>query len=220
MAGAECAQNGSDFSLLRGHFHRELGGDFRSAQKPGADSALGILGGRIRLHCNKITKPDGAEFYDLNTSSLEGAIKFAANRQFIVPNPFHSRTGRTKTGKPAIKSDGQVKSRRFLVIEFDFRAFEWTEGFSRKESLDYQARLHWHLANEYPLCLLVYSGNESVHAWFATLRPAQLMCEAAELGADTRLWSLSQFTRMPAGRHANGTRQRVVFFQPENAVPL
>ena len=92
-----------------------------------------------------------------------------------------------------------MKSRRFLVIEFDFRAFEWTEDFSREESLDHQARLHWHLAHEYPLCLLVYSGNESVHGWYATCRPWKLMREAAELGADTRLWSVSQFTRMPWG---------------------
>ena len=46
------------------------------------------------------------------------------------------------------------------------------------------------------------------------------MTEAASLGADNRLWSRSQFTRMPWGRHANGERQRVIFFKPENAAPL
>jgi hypothetical protein len=88
---------------------------------------------------NKITKPDGAKYYLLKTTSLEGAIKLAATRQFVVPNPFHSRTGKTKTGKATCKSDGQVACRRFLVIEFDFRAFEWTKDFSRNESLDHQA---------------------------------------------------------------------------------
>ena len=165
---------------------------------------------------NKIKKPDGAEYYLLKTTSLEGAIRIAPTRQHIVPNPFHSRTGKTKTGKATCKSDGQVACRRFLVIEFDFRAFEWTCDFSREESLNHQARLHWHLADEYPLCLLVYSGNESIHGWFATLRPAQLMQDAAELGCDTRLWSRSQFTRMPWGQHTDGTRQRVIFFNPEN----
>ncbi len=152
---------------------------------------------------NKIRKPDGGEYYELKKSSLEAAIRMAPSRQHIVPNPFHSRTGKTKAGKATAKSDSQVKSRRFLIVEFDFRAFEWTCNFSREESLDHQARLHWHLANEYPLCLLVYSGSESLHGWYATCRPRQLMTEAAELGADTRLWSVSQFTRMPWGRHAN-----------------
>lgn len=106
-----------------------------------------------------------------------------------------------------------------MIVEFDFRAFKWTSNFSREESLDHQARLHWHLADEYPLCLLVYSGSESVHGWYVTLRPWELMTEATSLGADTALWSRSQFTRMPWGRHANGTRQKVVFFQPENLAP-
>jgi hypothetical protein len=179
-----------------------------------------FLPGEFVCTGNKITKPDGAKYYELKTSSLEGAIRMAPSRQHIVPNPFHSRTGKTKTGKSTCKSDGQVKSRRFLVIEFDFRSFEWTCNFTREESLDHQGRLHWHLANEYPLCLLVYSGSESVHGWYATLRPRQLMRAAAELGCDNRLWSVSQFTRMPWGLHANGTRQRVIFFKPENAAPL
>ena len=40
----------------------------------------------------------GKELWDFRTDLLEGAIKFAPKRQFIVPNPFHSRTGKTKTG--------------------------------------------------------------------------------------------------------------------------
>jgi hypothetical protein len=162
----------------------------------------------------------GGQYYDIKTFSLDGAIRIAPSAQFIVPNPFRSRRGRTKTGKPTNKSDSQVASRRFAVIEFDFRGFEWTCGISGQEKLVYQARLHWHLSLEYPLCLLVYSGNESLHGWYATVRPAQLMRDAAELGADTRLWSLSQFTRMPWGRHANGVVQRVVFFDPEKAISL
>jgi hypothetical protein len=160
----------------------------------------------------------GGEYYDNKTLSLEGAIRIAPSRQFIVPNPFRSRRGRTKTGKPTNKSDSQVASRRFVVIEFDFRAFEWTCNLARQEMLACQARLHWHLAREFPLCLLVYSGNESLHGWYATRWPAELMHEAAMLGADTRLWSLSQFTRMPWGVHANDVTQRVVFFKPSNLV--
>ena len=35
----------------------------------------------------------------------------------------------------------------------------------------------------------------------------ELMNEAAELGADTRLWSVSQFTRMPWGQRTDGAKQ-------------
>jgi hypothetical protein len=159
------------------------------------------------------------EYLDLQTLSLEEAIKLASSRQFIVPNPFKTRTGRTKSGKPSCKSDSQVAARRFLIIEFDFRAFDWTASLSQEEMFNYQARLHWHLACEYPLCLLVFSGNESIHGWYATLRPRELMKDAARLGADTRLWSVSQFTRMPWGLHANGASQKVIFFKPGNLVP-
>lgn len=107
-----------------------------------------------------VEKANGdGEYYDIKTLSLDGTIRIAPSRQFIVPNPFASRRGRTKTGKPTNKSDGQVASRRFVVIEFDFRAFEWTCNLARQEMLAYQARLHWHLNLEYPLCLLVYSGT-------------------------------------------------------------
>ena len=79
------------------------------------------------MHGQLIEKANGdGEYYDIKTLSLDGAIRIAPSRQFIVPNPFASRRGRTKTGKPTNKSDGQVASRRFVVIEFDFRSFEWT----------------------------------------------------------------------------------------------
>jgi len=156
-----------------------------------------------------------ADYWDIRTQRRAAAIWHGKNAQYIVPNPFKALTGLTKAGKPTNKSDVQVLLRRFLVVEFDFRSFEWTRDLGTAEKLDYQARLHWHLAFTYPLTLLVYSGNESLHGWYATLWPRELMRDAAALGADTKLWTLSQFTRMPAGRHSNGQRQRVVFFKPQ-----
>ena len=99
-----------------------------------------------------------------------------------------------------------------MVIEFDLRGFEWTNGFTRATKLDYQSRLHYHLSREFPLALIVFSGNESAHGWYVTRRPLDLMSEAASIGADTALLLRSQFTRMPWGIHANGTRQRVIYF--------
>jgi hypothetical protein len=152
-------------------------------------------------------------FWLIETMTLPEAIRQAPNFQYIVPNPFKALRGLTKGGKPTKKSDSQVLLRRFVVIEFDFRSLEWTRELSLQEKLDHQARLHWHLACTYPLAMLVYSGGESLHGWYATRWPIELMRAASELGADTQLWTPSQFTRMPAGRHANGQRQRVVFFK-------
>ena len=160
----------------------------------------------------------GAQAYDFNTFPLEGAIKHASNRSFIVPNPFKSRWGRTQSGKRTHKSNEQVLEHRFLVIEFDLSGFDWTRGFTRDAKLDYQARLHYYLSREFPLALIVFSGNESAHGWYVTKRPHYLMSEALSIGADPALRVPSQFTRMPWGIHANGALQRVIYFYPSNSV--
>ena len=126
MAISIRAENGSDLPPLSRTSPFPAGRKFRSRQDQEQILRWAFLPGEFVCTGNKIKKPDGSEYYELRTLSLEGVIKIAANRQFIVPNPFHSRTGKTKTGKATCKSDSQVKSRRFLVIEFDFRAFEWT----------------------------------------------------------------------------------------------
>ena len=103
-----------------------------------------------------------------------------------------------------------------MAVEFDLRAFDWTCGFTRSAKLDYQARLHYHLSREFPLALIVFSGSESAHGWYVTQRPRCLMREADSLGADPQLWVRSQFTRMPWGFRADGTLQRVIYFNPSN----
>jgi hypothetical protein len=217
--GASAQKMGAIFRSLRGVFLESWEAESRPCKSQEEILRWAFAPDEFVCTGSVVERANGdGDYYDIKTLSLKGAIKIAPRRHFIVPNPFVSRTGRTKTGKPTNKSDSQVSSRRFVVIEFDFRAFEWTCNLPRQEMLVYQARLHWHLSLEYPLCLLVYSGNESLHGWYATVRPALLMRDAAELGADTRLWSLSQFTRMPWGRHANGVTQRVVFFKPSNLV--
>ena len=169
-------------------------------------------------------KPDeficigGAQVWDFNTLPRDGAIKHASRCSFIVPNPFKSRWGRTQAGKLSKKSEAQVLERRFVVVEFDLRAFDWTCGFTRSAKLDYQARLHYHLSREFPLALIVFSGNESAHGWYVTKRPHYLRSEAEAIGADRALWGPSQFTRMPWGIHANGVLQRVIYFYPSNSV--
>ena len=145
--------------------------------------------------------------------TLDQTIVAGPNRQFIVPSPFTSYRGTTKDGRATNKSDDQVRFRRFVIVEFDLRGFERLKALPLKQKLDYQARLHWALSRRFPLALIVFSGNESLHGWYVTRRPEQLMAEAVSIGGDPALWALSQFTRMPGGRHANGKRQEVVYWR-------
>jgi hypothetical protein len=147
------------------------------------------------------------------------ALWRAEGCRYIVPNPFKAARGLTLEGKPTVKSNSQVLCRRFVINEFDFRGVEWAHGWSLEEKIACQARLHWHLAHRYPLVLIVYSGNESLHGWYGASRVErdnrQLLAEAVELGADHHLWVPSQFTRLPGAVHQNGRRQDVIYFAPE-----
>ena len=158
----------------------------------------------------------GTEFgdeWDINVLTLDQTIAAGPNRQFIVPSPFTSYRGTRKDGRPTNKSDGQVRFRRFVIVEFDLRGFERLKALPLRQKLHYQARLHWALSRRFPLALIVFSGNESLHGWYVTKRPEQLMAEGVSIGGDPALWALSQFTRMPGGRHRNGNRQEVLYWR-------
>ena len=128
--------------------------------------------------------------------TLDQTIASGLNRQFIVPSPFTSYRGVRKDGRATNKSDGQVGFRRFTVVEFDPRGFDRLKALPLEQKLDYQARLHWALSRRFPLALIVFSGNESLHGWYVTRRPEHLMAEAVSIGGDPALWVLSQFTRI------------------------
>ena len=145
--------------------------------------------------------------------TFDQTIVAGPNWQFIVPSPFTSYRGTTKVRRATNKSDDQVRFRRFVIVEFDLRGFERLKALPLKQKLDYQARLHWALSRRFPLALIVFSGNESLHGWYVTRRPEQLIAEAVSIGGDRALWVPSQFTRMPEGRHANGNRQEVVYWK-------
>ena len=83
----------------------------------------------------------------------------APSRQHIVPNPFRSRTGKTKAGEVHLQKRRAGKEQEVFGDRIRFPGLRVDQQFSLEESLDHQARLHWHLANEYPLCLLVYCGS-------------------------------------------------------------
>ena len=58
-------------------------------------------------------------FWKFGTRLRDAAIKHASAFSFIVPNPFKSKWGITKSGKRSQKTESQVLERRFTIVEFD-----------------------------------------------------------------------------------------------------
>lgn len=120
----------------------------------------------------------------------------------IVPSAMTARTGHTKQDKVSAHTLETTGRRRFLIIEQD------------SGTIDDQAAILLHLAEYAPLVLAVHSGSKSIHGWFACRDESEttfreFMRYAVTLGADSALWTRSQFARMPDGRRARDTRQTV-----------
>lgn len=131
-----------------------------------------------------------------------------AGLQFIVPSPMLTRYGRRKKdGELSAHTINNTGKRRFLIVEQD------------SGSPDLQAGILMHLSETAPLVLAVMSGGKSVHGWFFcegrnedSLR--LWFSKAVTLGADPKLWTRSQFARMPDGTRDNGNRQTPIYFNP------
>lgn len=130
-----------------------------------------------------------------------------AHLQLIVPSPMSAVTGLTKEGKESKHALDNTGPRRFLVIEFD------------RGTTDAQAAILLHLAGVAPMACAVHSGGKSIHGWFYCAgQPEEKLLRffryAVSLGADSRLWTRSQFVRMPDGTRDNGKRQTVYYLNP------
>jgi hypothetical protein len=129
--------------------------------------------------------------------------------QLIVPSPMSAVIGLTKDGKESKHTLANTGARRFLICEFD------------SGTLDEHTALLLHLGTFAPLVCAVHSGGKSLHGWFYVEKSAPDKIEkffryAVSLGVDSRLWTRSQFCRMPDGTRDNGNRQTVFFlnFKP------
>jgi hypothetical protein len=128
--------------------------------------------------------------------------------QFIVPSPMSKRVGRTQDGRESTHCLDNTGPRRFLAVEFD------------NGSADDHAAILVHLAKRAPLALVVHSGSKSLHGWFYCAQTSDerlmlFMRYAVALGADSATWTRCQFVRMPDGRRDDGSRQPILFFNPE-----
>ena len=129
----------------------------------------------------------------------------------VCPNPFREPFVTKEDGSTSFKCNELVHYRKYLIVEFD-------EG-----SHDQQAtRLGW-LGKRFPMVMGGDSGNTSLHGWFradhASPTRQRLFFEVAlSLGADRAMWTISQFSRLPAGTNAStGRKQEVLFLYTPNA---
>lgn len=125
----------------------------------------------------------------------------------IVPSAMVALKGRTQAGHESAHALSNTGPRQYIVTEFD------------AGTLDEQAALLLHLADLEPLACVVHSGNKSLHGWFYCAGAPEdsvrhFFRYAVALGADSALWTRSQFARMPDGRRDTGQRQVCYFLNP------
>lgn len=145
------------------------------------------------------------------TFAREEARNDLDDATFIVPSPM--------TAPHGMKADGSEISahtldntglRKYLVVEFDHGA-----------NLDDQAAVIGHLMGYAPLVCVVFSGNKSLHSWFlvegyAEREVIRFFKYAVKLGADSNMWTRSQFARLPGGwNHDKSSVQMVHYFMPD-----
>ncbi len=130
------------------------------------------------------------------TAPLSKWGKLLRKLPYFVPQPMVAREGMTKGSNPHLspRTDANTSRDRInLVVEFDHL------------DKDSQAACILLLAGFAPLIVVCESGRKSLHAFFNVAgRPLHeqmaFMAVACQLGADPRLWTRSQFARIPGGR--------------------
>jgi hypothetical protein len=118
--------------------------------------------------------------------------------------------GLTFDNKVSTHCEGNTGPKVYQVIEFD-------TGLPHEHFA-----ILWYLAKRLPLCMIVYSGGKSLHGWFNVRgQPDSIIhaffCDAVALGADPKMWSRCQFSRIPAGKNGkSGRQQEVLLFHEPN----
>ena len=134
---------------------------------------------------------------------------------YMVPNPMTARRGMTKSGVPnRPRTQSNTGPRKWVIVEFDKPPIEWQPSLIM-ELTDISGQLP---------TLVLWSGNKSLHAWWA-IRDADpesvhsFEMEAVRLGADPVFCgenSRHQLVRTPmAIREDNKKVQEVLFWNPE-----
>jgi hypothetical protein len=144
---------------------------------------------------------------------------YAGRFEFIVPNDMTAKTGTTKQGKISWRTNANtVKERRYIVVEFDFSDVPNNVALARSAVLALQ------LFHYIQPCMIVYSGNKSMHCWFSVKgkdlqEQRRFFKIAVELGADPSTWTRCQLVRMPNGMRDNdNAKVQHVLYWNEKAI--
>jgi hypothetical protein len=141
--------------------------------------------------------------------------RFLSSCSFVVPHPMTALTGITQQGRVSARSETNVGSRRWVVIEADIKQDNklWAPVLTEATSLgisdqDLGAALLLTVSQvaNVPLTAVVHSGSVSLHGWFYAANKSYTEQErlyqiGAHWGGDPATWTLNQWVRMP-----NGTR--------------
>jgi hypothetical protein len=126
--------------------------------------------------------------------------------QFTTSSPITGRLSQTQDGRLSYAAKECFTVQRFVVIEFDGVAGR--DQFSRVLWLKERAGFHA------PLVMMLKSGGESFHSWFAPTSAAvadQLKNAGVKLGADPAAMRIHQPVRCPNQRRDNGNLQEVLW---------
>jgi hypothetical protein len=160
-----------------------------------------------------------------------------ARQQLILPNPMLSVYGLTQKGTKSEHAKESVGRRCYLVTEFDIAPYardgrtptpwkpiidSWEQ--SKISVADACAAAILELLKLMPLVLVVSSGGKSLHAWWRVFEKTEaqskvFMRRAVRLGADSQVFDINQFVRMPDGIRDNGNRQTIYYLAPDEALP-
>lgn len=167
---------------------------------PDSETCLEILFPGDPLLCYGV---NAAVFHTQTRSAWKGS---SGQYQFVVPSAMSAPTGITKDGRVSAHCEDNTGIRQHIIVEFD------------SGTLDQHAACLIYLSRFLPLRMAVFSGSKSLHGWFDCRhlhesQTREFFSRAVMLGADSRLWSRSQFVRMPFGKHANGNLQPVLYFK-------
>jgi hypothetical protein len=143
---------------------------------------------------------------------------FTDRASFLVPSAMSARTGMTRSGNTSSRSLDNTGKRRHIIVEIDDKSI----------NKDQQAGILNHLAEFFPLVMVVDSGNKSIHGWYACHGASEetverFFREAVTLGADSAPWTRCQLVRMPNGRRRfsdgrHSCLQSLVYLNPTNRV--
>lgn len=151
-----------------------------------------------------------ADTWNWQTLPLEELLEIASKYrlEFINPSPMSAYSGVTLEGKTSTHCIENTGPRVYLAIEFDMA------------TIKQQVSFHKFLSTRYPLVLLLFSGNKSIHGWYFVEgedadKVDRFFDLACLLGADPKTWGVSQFVRMPGGWNNKAeTNQKVLYFNP------